>query len=44
MSKLFHIISLEWIKNLRIAYDKKRKKKRVAYYEKLWDMKLKGLR
>ena len=44
MSKLFNIVSLTWIKNLKIAYKKRKDRKRINYYEKRWDMKLRGLR
>jgi len=42
MNKLFYYLSLKWAKDLKIAYDKRRNRKRTAYCENLWDMKLRG--
>ena len=44
MDTLFYLITLKWIKDLRIARKKKKDKKRTAYCEKRWEMKLRGLR
>lgn len=44
MSKLFDIVSLKWVKNLKIAYKRRQERKKIAYFEKRWDMKLRGLR
>jgi len=44
MGKLFYLISFRWVKDLGIAYKKRRDRKRTEYCEKRCDMKLKGLR
>jgi len=44
MSRLFYFISFRWVKDLRTAYKIRKDKKRTAYCEKRWEMKLRGLR
>jgi len=44
MDKLLYLVSFKWVKDLRIAHRKKCDRKRIAYCEKRWDKKLRGLR
>jgi hypothetical protein len=44
MNKLFYYISLIWLKNLREASKRRKERKKTEYYEKKWDMKLRGIK
>jgi len=44
MNKLLYFVSFKWVKELRKAYKIKQDRKRTAYQEKRWEMKLRGLR
>jgi len=44
MDKVFYLISFKWAKDFRAANKKRKDRKRIAYSEKRWEMKLKGLK
>lgn len=44
MGKLFYCLSFKWIKDLKAARKQRKDRKRIAYCEKRWEMKLRGLR